>query len=339
MTAPVTFITPEAEARAMTPTQPVRWHKAPNRMNDPRFTALGPLAQAALRNLDELTARGMAPVTGNQTVVCSSLGIEAKNARHVIKPLELSGLAVIEYVGKQMIVSLPPEVVQTLARPTPDGGQTTARPHKKTANDAGLPARSLIEIEEDKKENNPPNPLEGEQASAALEAAKAKADEKIATGMVYLNQVFPTELAEYVAQTIRSEGSSKDDPAGYFANIIGKIKGHFKKAPATVVHRAWEAARAKGAGIGYATTVVGSEVKRLLETSPTLFNAGQPAPKVTHPSQLWHQRQAGTLTITDAEILAACHEFRKTLRPNFIDATLDALQTAMEKRLNHATAV
>lgn len=88
---------------------------------------------------------------------------------------------------------------------------------------------------------------------------------KVEQSAEYLRQVLGADLGEYAAESIRAEGTTRDDPAAYFVKLVGMVKGQFKKAPPHVVVKSWQAARAKAAGIGYATSVINAEIKRLLD--------------------------------------------------------------------------
>lgn len=296
----------------MTTTQPIRWHKAPNRLNDPRFIALGTLAQAALRNLDELIATG-GRVIGNRTRICTMLGIEPKNARHVIEPLRDCGLVLVDEVGDQMEFRLPPDVFQTVSRQRADSEQTVARRNKETANDAGLPDRSLIENKSKKEKEN----------------RESKTPTKKRLTLQGLSPEFQSFWTQYpnatgLRETWEQWQEIATDPEAVAAIMAGLALWQTSKR--------WSEGFVK-APFRWLRDGMWSEKPEQAQ------QAAKPTTTQVHPSQLWHRRKAGELNITDAAILAACHEFRKTLRPNHIDATLDRLQAHLEAAVNHAAAV
>jgi hypothetical protein len=203
-----------------------------------------------------------------------------------------------------------------------------------------------------------PNPkgVQGETQTEPSDDAKRKApasvtpEAKVDQAIAYLNQVFPPDLAEYIAQTIRTDGMTHADPNGYFVKLVGSVRALFTKATPPIVQAAWESARNKGAGIGWAKSVVNSEIKRALAGQSTLPPPSYQQPsnitqipawrdRSRHPARMWEARESGKADHSDRHILAACAEYRRTLPADHADPTLDRLQRALENRLGLPTTV
>ncbi len=159
----------------MTPTQPVRWHKAPDRMSNPHFIALTAGARALLMALDELVS-----IAGTMARCAVLVNLDRKTFTAAVAAMEgkfievqRSGDVVTITVTDHRWTTSGPRTnhkratdePQTNHTPTTDEPQTS---HKELANDAGLPARSLKENEsKSKKENITPTPKADDRSADA----------------------------------------------------------------------------------------------------------------------------------------------------------------------------
>lgn len=200
-----------------------------------------------------------------------------------------------------------------------------------------------------------PNPkgVQGETPTVKAERkapASATPEAKVDQAIAYLSQVFNPDLAEYIAQTIRNDGMNKADPAGYFVKLVGSVRGQFTKATPDIVQMAWESARDRGNGIGWASSLINSEIKRRLAGKTTTAPTGTQQPsnitqipiwrdRSRHPARLWEARESGAADHSDRHILAACTDYRRYLPADHADPTLDRLQRALENRLGLPTTV